>query len=85
VGVSVPGTPHLLLAAHVGNCSQGAQRFTGLPPSQIYRVCALIQVVFQRIFLFQKSHPADLTYHATSLCRAKFQLANVVLAHNVKK
>jgi hypothetical protein len=54
VGVSVPGTPHLLLAAHVGNCSQGAQRFTGLPPSQIYRVCALIQVIFQRIFEFIK-------------------------------
>ena len=43
VGVSVPGTPDLL-AAQVGNCSQGVHRFTGLPTSQIYRVCALLQV-----------------------------------------
>jgi hypothetical protein len=43
VGVSMPGTSELL-ATQTGDCSEASHRFTGLSPTQVYRVCAIIQV-----------------------------------------
>lgn len=43
VGVSVPGSADLL-GVYTSNCSQATHTFARLPPSHIYRVCAVIQV-----------------------------------------